>query len=123
MPMLSLPKPEVVRCFHATGFEPHLPAMVLRWADSPSHTEHIWHLPDNLTLKGPAPQRFGITVHRLGPNAFQVRCLWDNLSVTWERLTRSQVMASSLSQILSALGTDLWYLLNQPVEPTAAQAA
>lgn len=121
--MLSLPKPEVVRCFHATNFHPHLPAMVLRWSEGPGLTEHVWHLPDNLMLKGPAPEQFGITVHRLGPNAFRVRCLWDNLGLHWERLTRSQIMASSLSPILSALGTDLWYLLNQPLETTAAAAA
>src|SRR4051794_33129943 len=99
-PMTSLPRPEVVRCYHATAFHPHLPAMELRWdTDTPGLAEHVWHLPASVTLKGPAPAHFGITIHRLGPNSFRVRCLWSDLALHWERLTGSQIMASSLAQV------------------------
>ena len=42
--------------------------------------------------------------------------LWNQLSLRWDHLTRAQIMASSLTVILNALGTDVWYLLNQPIE-------
>jgi hypothetical protein len=120
--MISLPKPEVVRCFFDESVQPHLPAMVLRWdADTPGLNEQVWHLPDSVVLRGAAPTRFGITIQRLGPNAFRARVLWNHLTLVWERLSRSQVLASSLAPILGALGTDIWYLLDQPqAEPQAA---
>ena len=89
---------------------------VLRWdADAPGFVDRVWHLPDNVVLKGAAPLRFGITVERHGPNSFRVRVLWNHLSLIWERLSRTQIMASSLATILDAVGTELWYLLEQPV--------
>ena len=122
--MHSLSKPEVVRCYFDKNQEPHLPAMELRWeGDDPDCAERAWHLPENVVLKRSAPRKFGITVNRVGPNSFRVRCLWDELCINWTCLTRGQIMASSLSQVLRALGTDLWHMLDQPVEDASRQAA
>jgi hypothetical protein len=114
---MELPKPEVVSCFFEKSFEPHLPAMELCWdPDAPGVAERTWYLPDSVCLKGPAPYRFGITINRYGTDTYRVRVLWNRLCLTWDELNRVQIMTSSLALVLSALGTDLWYLLNQPIE-------
>ena len=114
---MDLPRPEIERCFFERGFEPPLPAMDLCWdADAPGVAERVWYMPDAVLLKGPAPHRFGITIHRQGKDSYRVRVLWNHLSLCWDDLTRAQIMASSLALILTALGTDLWYLLNQGIE-------
>ena len=114
---MELPRPEIERCFFERGFEPPLPAMDLCWdADAPGVAERVWHMPDGVLLKGPAPHRFGITIHRQGKDSYRVRVLWNHLSLCWDDLTRAQIMASSLALVLNALGTDLWYLLNQGIE-------
>ena len=114
---MELPKPKVERCFFAPGFEPPLPAMELSW--EPDHSrvaEHLWHLPVGVVLKGAAPQRFGITIHRQGKDSYKVRVVWNRLFLCWDDLTSPQIMSSSLAILMNALGTDLWRLLNQPVE-------
>jgi len=117
---MHLTKPEVVRCFFEAGSDAPLPAMELCWdAELPGISECTWHLPNSIVLKGPAPRRFGIAIHRLDADAYRVRVLWDEMTFAWDDLTRTQVMTSSLTQILHALGTDLWYLLNQPIEEDA----
>ncbi len=113
---MELPKPEVVRCFFEKSFEPRLPAMELCWdPDAPGVAERTWYLPGSVSLKGPAPQRFGITIARYESDAYRVRVLWNRLSLNWDNLTRVQIMSSSIALVLNALGTDLWYLLNQPI--------
>ena len=120
--MHDLSKPEVVRCFFQDSFQPPLPAMILRWdAVTPVVLEHTWHLPAGLRIHGPAPERFGVTVYRQGADAYQLRVLWNGLCLSWEGLTRVQIMASSLAPVLRALGTDLWYLLAQPTCTTFAK--
>jgi hypothetical protein len=52
-----------------------------------------------------------------------VRVLWNHLCLMWDDLSRVQIMSSSIAIILSSLGTDLWYLLNQPIEGMLARAA
>lgn len=117
---MDLSRPEVVRCFFEPSTEAPLPAMELCWdPDTPGIAERTWHLPNSIVLKGPAPQRFGIAIHRHEANAYRVRVLWNDMVFTWDDLTRTQVMASSLTQLLQVLGTDLWYLLNQPIEEDA----
>jgi hypothetical protein len=120
---MDLPKPEVVRCFSVRTFDLAPPAMELAWdvADGGA-CEHTWHLPDRVTLKGPPPERFGITIHRLGLDSYRVSVLWNALCLSWGDLTRLQIMTSSLAPILKALGTDLWYLLNQAVEESSLAA-
>jgi hypothetical protein len=114
---MELPKPEIDRCFFERSLEPPLPAMDLSWdPDVPGVAERFWYMPGGVLLKGPAPHRFGITIHRQGIDSYRVRVLWNSLCLCWDELTRLQIMASSLAIILDALGTDLWYLLNQPVE-------
>jgi hypothetical protein len=114
---MDLPKPNVTRCFFDHSFDPPLPAMELKWdLEEAAAYERAWRLPDSVSLTGPAPRRFGVTIHRLSENTYQVRVLWNQLCLSWDGLTRLQVMTSSLAEILRALGTDVWDLLNQPVE-------
>jgi hypothetical protein len=122
--MQQLPAPHIVRCFFETRFEPHLPAMELQWdADAHGVADRTWHLPDRVSLRGPAPSCFGLVLHRHGANAYQLHILWDRVCLCWEDLPRSEIMASSLSIVLAALGTDLWYLLDQPIDSGLRAAA
>ena len=109
----TLPAPEVVRCYFDDGFEPPLPAMALRWDAAAG--EQTWELPEGVRIAGPAPQRFGVTVQRRGADTYAVRLLWDQTCLSWRALTRTQLLHSALAPLLEALGTDLWYLLDQPV--------
>jgi hypothetical protein len=43
-----------------------------------------------------------------------VRLLWDRTCFTWLALARVQLWTSALAPLLASLGTDLWYLLDQP---------
>lgn len=118
---MSLPKPTVVRCFFEPSFESPLPAMELCW-DADGQAERIWRLPMRVDLSGPAPERFGITLRRTGNDSYHLRMLWNDLSLCWDGLTRTQIMASSLTLVLDALGTDLWYLLSQPADEAGVAA-
>jgi hypothetical protein len=112
----TLPAPEVVRCYFDDGFDPPLPAMALRWAaDAPAAADQVWELPEDVKVAGPAPQRFGVTIQRRGSDTYAVRLLWDHTCLSWRALTRAQLLHSALAPLLEALGTDLWYLLDQPV--------
>jgi hypothetical protein len=114
---MELPKPKVERCFFAPGFEPPLQAMELCWEpDDSCVAEHAWHLPVGVLLKSAAPQRFGISIHRFGKDSYKVRVLWNRLCLCWDELTRAQIMSSSLTILMNALGSDLWRLLNQSGE-------
>jgi hypothetical protein len=118
--MKDLPRPEVLRCYFEDSFQPPLSAMELRWdADAADVADRIWHLPDGVCIKGPAPTRFGVSVQGHGDGAYRVRLVWNGLGVSWDRLSRVQVMASSLAPLLAALGTDLWSLLAQPARSLA----
>jgi hypothetical protein len=64
---------------------------------------------------GPSPQRFGVTIQRRGADAYTVRLLWDRTCFSWQCLTRAQLLSSALAPLLGAMGTDLWYLLDQPI--------
>ena len=119
--MELLPKPTIVRCYFDAANMPPLSAMELAWdSDSPGVMDRVWHFPDNVVVKGPAPENFGITIHRKAKNSYQVQALWNNLRLSWNHLTRTQIMSSSLAAMLRALDTDLWHLLEQPIETTKA---
>lgn len=121
---MQLAKPDVVRCFFEQSFDPPLAAMALRWdAETAAACERLWQLPDNVAIKGPAPERFGVTICRWSEDAYRVRLLWNGLCLSWENLTRRQIMTSALASILGSLGTDVWYLLQQPLEDQTAIAA
>jgi hypothetical protein len=111
-----LAAPEVIRCFFDDAFDPHLPAMCLRW-DGSEHDLHEegWELPDGIHILGPPPERFGIRIQRMDPDTYDVRLLWDRTCFHWQALSRAQLLDTCLSSLLGALGTDLWYLLDQPV--------
>jgi hypothetical protein len=97
-----------------------LPALRLRWdADSAAMAERTWHLPKHLTLKGPPPVRFGLSLVREPGDAYAARLLWNEMCLSWTGLTRVQLLTSALSPLLRALGQDLWHVLNQPVESAA----
>jgi hypothetical protein len=112
----TLPAPEIVRCYFDSTFEPHLPAMCLRWDEADA--EQIWQLPEGVCFNGPPPQHFGIRIQRQATDSYSVRLLWDRTCLTWLDLTRDQLLGSDLDPFLGALGTDLWYLLDQPLPHT-----
>jgi hypothetical protein len=109
-----LPTPEIVRCFH--DLFSGLPAMELRW---PTSADRAWHLPDDVMLIGPAPNVFGVTVHRLESDTFLVKCLWNVREYVWPNLTGDAIRESSLAPILAALDTDLDCLLGQTLAAAA----
>ena len=113
----ALPAPEVLRCFFDDTFDPHLPAMHLRWGES--RGERLWEFPDGVTLMGPAPERFGVSIQRVGGDSYCVRVLWDRSYFVWQSVRRVELLTSALAPLLGALGTDLWYLLEQPVHSEA----
>jgi hypothetical protein len=116
--MESLAEPNVLRCFCDATLAPTISALELRWpADA---AERIWHLPQAVSILSAAPTRFGIVVERLGADAFKVQLLWNHTHFSWNPVRRVDVMTSSLSLILKALGTDLWQLLQQPVADSLA---
>ena len=119
--MEFLPKPEVIRCFCDSSVAPCLSAMELRWhPDTPGAIERVWHLPQGISVHSSAPTDFGIAIERLADNAYKVQVLWNRSYFAWNPLTRVQILTSSLSLILKALGTDLWQLTQQPVEHALA---
>ena len=60
---------------------------------------------------------FGLTIQRRETDRYSVRLLWDRTCLSWNALTRVQLMTSALTPLLAAMGTDLWYLLDQPIDP------
>jgi hypothetical protein len=112
----TLPAPKVLRNYFDDEFEPQLPAMWLRWeAGSPDLGERLWELPEGVCVTGPAPERFGLRIQRRAADAYAVRLLWNQTRLSWSSLKRVQLLTSSLAPLLSAIGTDLWYLLDQPI--------
>jgi hypothetical protein len=115
--MNVLPAPKVVRCYFANQFQPHLPAMELAWdLDTPGVAERNWFFPEHLSIRGPAPERFGTVIQRMGPDQYSVRTCWNDVCLTWRNLRRVDIMTSALALVLQALGTDLWQVLEQPID-------
>jgi hypothetical protein len=113
-----LPAPEVLRCYFDEDFEPHLPAMRLRWGSTEKPaSDQLWRMPEGVSLHCPPPGCFGISIERLASDAYSVRLLWDRTCLIWLSLSQGQMMESDLSSLLAALGTSLWDLLDQPITP------
>jgi hypothetical protein len=108
----SLQPPEVVRCYFDDAFTPRLPAMCLRWSED---DERHWQLPEGINIEGSAPGHFGVTIHRQGKDSYAVRLLWNRTCFHWPTLTRQELLNSDLQPLLGAIGTDVWYLLDQPL--------
>jgi hypothetical protein len=49
--------------------------------------------------------------------------LWNDSRFQWYSLTRAQLLETSLPQLLTAMGTDLQYLLQQPVDSVSQPMA
>jgi hypothetical protein len=49
-------------------------------------------------------------------DGYSVRLLWDRTCLHWPTVTRRELMTSSLAPLLEAMSTDLWYLLDQPID-------
>jgi hypothetical protein len=93
--------------------------MRLRWdAQALGFVDRHWDLPENVCIKGPAPERFGIRIDRQDEDSYAVRLLWDRTYLSWPDLKRAQLLASALAPLLDALGTDLWQLLSEPIPST-----
>jgi hypothetical protein len=118
-----LPEPEVLSCFFDDQFLPHLPAMYLDWkVEAVRCRLQSWKLPLDVLLTSAAPTRFGIEVRRYGRNDYSVRLLWNDSRFCWDSLSREQLLDTSLPSLLSAMGTDMRYLLEQPIEVAAHPA-
>jgi hypothetical protein len=114
--MNALAEPEVLKCYFDEGFQPHLPAMRLRWrVDRGGPSERIWYLPDGVCLMGPAPEQFGVNIHRRAVDAYTIRLVWNKTRLSWPSLKRMEIMTSALAPLLEAMGTNLSFLLDQPV--------
>ena len=86
--MSDILEPEVLDCFFDGGFSPPLPAMRLHWLSDTFRRSRIWQLPAGLRIAGPAPQRFGITIHGVSTDAYDVCLLWDANRMHWHALSR-----------------------------------
>jgi hypothetical protein len=119
----TLPEPEVLYCYFTAGFSPPLSAMALRWPDEALSETSEWLLPAGTRLIGPAPRRFGVSIQRWADDAFTVCLVWDSACFRWPALTQLQLLTSDLAAVLRAMGTDVQYLLRQPIVPSARAVA
>jgi hypothetical protein len=110
-----LPQPELVGCYSDLGFTPPLAAMTLRWPADVADAWQTWALPCGEKLQGAPPRRFGLLIRRQAEDAYAVSLVWDSNCRQWFSLRRHEITASALGSILAALGTQLDYLLDQPV--------
>lgn len=117
----SLPPAEVVRKYIDEAFDSHCPVLVLRWPAETAHAERLWNLPEGHCVAGYVPVRFGHVIRRTGPDAYNVRLVWDRTILAWSHVPRAELMESSLGSILAALGVDLWSMLEQPVPSARAR--
>lgn len=114
----ALPQVEIVRRVTDSSFDPHVAVLHLRWADHGPMTERLWDLPGGITLHGPPPARFACHVRRLSPQSYAVRLLWEHASLSWAETTRSELLSCCLAQLMTAMGMDLWGMMEQPAAPS-----
>jgi hypothetical protein len=110
-------EPRILSCHFEEDFDPHFPAFELDWSNTPLADKQTWELPCGFRFVGQPPQRFGVEVLRTGTNSYHLRVLWNQACLQWSRLQRHQILGTSLAEVLAALGTDLAWLLDQPVLP------
>lgn len=118
-----LPEPDLVSCLVIDAVQPHMLAMRLRWPDDESTQPQIWDLPEGIQQFGPAPECFGIVLRRTEFNAYDLRLWWDGTYHTWTGLTRGAVESTCLYRLLSTLGSDLGFMLDQPILPDLVPTA
>jgi hypothetical protein len=116
----SFREPRVTGFCYDEVFLPRVASMNLDWPDQQLSLEQItWNLPRGINILGPAPSRFGIQIVRLDTDSYTVRLVWNEMQCGWPCLTRAELLQSSLLVLLKVLGTNLEYLLDQPVQETA----
>ena len=121
MPPLS--EPDLVSCLVIEDVVPHMLAMRLQWPDDESTGPQIWDLPGNLQQFGPAPDCFGIMLHRTAFDGYDLRLWWDGVHFSWPHLPRRVIEESCLGRLLTSLGSDLSFMLDQPVRGETQPAA
>jgi hypothetical protein len=121
--MESLPKPTILENYVEREFQPPMPAWRLRWETSQGTTERRWYLPRHLTLTGPAPERFGLTITRNDSDSYAASVIWDDMKLNWNDLSRVQILTCAFTPLLRALGQDIWQLLNRPIDRAASHPA
>ena len=116
--MTPLPRPELLGCYSDLGFTPPLAAMQLRWPGEAGSQIHSWTLPGGEVVQGPPPKRFGVLVRRQAEDAYALSLVWDSHCRQWFSLRRREIAGSALAPVLTALETQLDYLLDQPIGST-----
>ncbi|MFQ3592656.1 MAG: hypothetical protein SNJ82_05615 [Gemmataceae bacterium] len=111
----SLPTAEIVRKYLDDHFDSHSPVMVLRWPADEELAERLWDLPDGLCLAGSAPRRLGYVIRRTHDDLYSVRLVWNRTVLSWNAVSRMDLLASCLGSLLAAIGVDLWSVLEQPL--------
>lgn len=110
-----LPSVEIIRKDLDVSFDNHAPVLVLRWTDQGPASERLWELPDGFIILSSPPKRFALRIQRLATDCYTVRLVWEHTQLYWTGISRLQLLGSSLSSLLAALGMDLWSLLEQPL--------
>lgn len=112
---------EVVRKYLDETFDPRTPVMVLRWDGG---GERLWELPEGLCVTGPAPRTLGLSVRPTADaDRYAVRLLWDRTTLAWEGVSKVELLGCCLGPLLTALGLDLWVMLDQPAVRLKLRAA
>jgi hypothetical protein len=120
--MPSLAMPQVTGCYFEQASARGVGVMCLEWNGEPRAKQtRTWRMPGSITITGPAPVRFGIQVLRRDVDGYAVRLVWNDAQLAWQGLSRRQLVESSLSGLLTTLGTSLEYLLDQPIESVARE--
>src|SRR5262249_10898510 len=102
------------------AFDARSPVMVLRWDGG---GERLWEFPEGLCVTGPAPSRLGLSVRCRDGERYAVRLLWDRTTLAWEDVSKVELLGCCLGPVLSALGMDLWTMLDQPAGRVKMRAA
>jgi len=111
-----LAEPEVRACEFDEAFHPGLGVMLLDWPKASSESvERTWPLPGGVLLTGSPPVRFGISIQRWNGDRYTVCLQWNETSLRWSSLSRADLVRTCLVKLLADLGTDLHYLLDQPI--------
>jgi hypothetical protein len=108
----TLPSADIVRRFLDEDFDSRVAVHVLNWSDE---TEHLWELPEGLSILAGPPRRFGFILRRTASQSYQVRLLWDRTQLHWANLSKMDLLGCCLGSLLAAVGVDLWGLLEQPI--------
>jgi hypothetical protein len=111
-----LAEPEVRACEFDEAFYPGLGVMLLDWPKTGSNAaERSWPLPGGVVMAGSPPIRFGISIQRWDHDRYAVCLQWNETSLRWSSLSRADLARTCLVKLLADLGTDLYYLLDQPI--------